>query len=100
MIFRNRISTLTESGSAGSSAASMPPRKMLEGEREILSYASLAPEEALVKQNVSDKGLTDAEIEGRRAQYGTNEIEKKKKLGFIGEILARMKNPLVIQLMV
>ncbi|MFA5974828.1 MAG: magnesium-translocating P-type ATPase [Elusimicrobiota bacterium] len=68
--------------------------------REFAEICTLPPEAALTRLGASDRGLDPSEIEKRRAQAGLNEIARRKKLGFIGEIFQRCKNPLVIQLLV
>jgi Mg2+-importing ATPase len=70
------------------------------GEKELLELCSVSADTALSRLGVTDKGLSDEQVLEARAKYGLNEIAKRKKLGFIGEILQRCKNPLVIQLLV
>ncbi len=70
------------------------------GERELLDICSLPVDGALSKMATTDKGLELGIVQERRAKFGLNEVAKRKKLGFIGEILQRCKNPLVIQLFV
>jgi Mg2+-importing ATPase len=69
-------------------------------EKEFLEVCAKNPQEALGKLETSDKGLPPGRVEGLRARFGPNEVARKKKLGFVGEILRRFKNPLVIQLLV
>src|SRR4051812_46417599 len=83
-------------GSSASRAASSTAAS----DREMLEICALAPEMAIARLGVTDKGLEAATIAERRLRYGSNEVAKHKKLGFIGEILQRCKNPLVIQLLV
>ena len=70
------------------------------GEKELLDACSISAEAATTRLGVTDKGLTDDQALERRAKFGLNEVAKRKKLGFIGEILQRCKNPLVLQLFV
>jgi P-type Mg2+ transporter len=70
------------------------------GEKELLDVCNLTVEAALSRTGSSDKGLSEEQAQERRAKFGLNEIAKRKKLGFIGEIFQRCKNPLVIQLFV
>jgi len=70
------------------------------GERELLDVCALPVDAALAKMSTTDKGLDAARVAERRATFGLNEVAKRKKLGFIGEILQRCKNPLVLQLFV
>jgi len=69
-------------------------------DREFFETCAVAPEAALSRLGVTEKGLEPADIEERRAKFGLNEIARRKRLGFIGEILQRTKNPLVIQLLI
>ncbi len=70
------------------------------GEKELLEVCALPVDQALTRLGTTDKGLSDDQVLERRAQYGLNEVARRKKLGFVAEILQRCKNPLVIQLFV
>jgi len=72
----------------------------MSGEKELLEMCAVPPETALSRMGASDKGLTEEQVRERRAKFGLNEVARRKKLGFIAEILQRCKNPLVIQLFV
>ena len=79
----------------------LPPRH--HGEKELLDVCSAAGGRGSHQRLgvTSDKGLTDDQVRSCAApKYGFNEVVKRKKLGFIGEIFQRCKNPLVIQLFV
>ena len=82
----------------GRSEEAGPGSTNAQSDREFFDTCTLTPEAALAKLGVTDKGMETAEADARRLQYGPNEIAKRKRLGFIGEILQRFKNPLVIQL--
>ncbi len=69
-------------------------------DRELNDTCVLAPEAAHAKLATTDKGLDSSQVEERRLKYGPNEVARRKRLGFIREILLRFKNPLVIQLLV
>jgi len=71
-----------------------------QNDRPLIEICALTPEAALTKSGVSEKGLGSDQVEERRLQFGPNEIARRKKLGFLGEIFQRFKNPLVIQLLV
>ncbi|MFI5345029.1 MAG: magnesium-translocating P-type ATPase [Elusimicrobiota bacterium] len=71
-----------------------------QGERELLEIAGLPPEAALAKMSTADKGLSSDAVIERRERFGPNMVESAKKLGVLGEIYQRTKNPLVIQLLV
>jgi len=71
-----------------------------QGERELLECAALSAESVLARLGTSEKGLTPEQVEERLERFGHNEVEHARQLGFIGEIIDRSKNPLVIQLLV
>src|SRR5579859_1895233 len=71
-----------------------------QGEQDLLDIAGLAPEAALAKLKSSEKGLSAEAAKQRRARFGPNVVETARKLGVLGEIYARAKNPLVVQLLV
>jgi Mg2+-importing ATPase len=71
-----------------------------ESERELLSLGSLAPDAVLSQLGTSERGLQAGQVEERLAKYGPNEAVHEKRLGFLGEIVERFKNPLVLQLLV
>jgi len=91
-------------------ATSAPPRRgraaepatpaAAQGERDLLEIAALPVETVLVRLGTSEKGLSAEQLEERLGRFGPNEVEHGKQLGFVGEILDRSKNPLVIQLFV
>src|ERR1700730_13113285 len=70
------------------------------GNFDLAAVCALTIEAALAQLGVTEKGLPENQVLERRATYGLNEIAKRRKLGFVGEILQRCKNPLVIQLFV
>jgi Mg2+-importing ATPase len=70
------------------------------GELELLEIAGMAPDAALAKMKTGDKGLTAEAVEERLAEFGPNAVTSARKLGVLGEIYQRAKNPLVIQLLV
>jgi Mg2+-importing ATPase len=80
----------------GESAAA----KASQGEREMLDCGALPPETVLTRLGATEKGLSPEQVQERLERYGPNEVEKSHKVGFIGEIFQRCKNPLVIQLLV
>src|SRR5258706_1972519 len=75
-------------------------RRRMSGEKELLEACAISSEAALARLGSSDKGLSEVQVLEKRATFGLNEVARKKKLGFIGELLQRCKNPLVIQLFV
>ena len=71
-----------------------------QGEQELLEIACLAPEAALAKLKTGDKGLGAEAVEERRERFGPNAVGGARKVGVLGELYQRTKNPLVIQLLV
>ena len=45
-------------------------------------------------------GLSADQVEKALEEFGTNDLSRRKELGFFGEILQRCRNPLVIQLLI
>lgn len=72
----------------------------IEGEKEMLENAGLAPEAVLARQKTSDRGITHEAVLERRERWGLNQVGVKHKLSVLGEIYERAKNPLVIQLLI
>jgi len=70
------------------------------GEREMLELGALEPQAALVKLGVTDRGLDAGQVEERLARFGPNQATHERRLGFLSEIVDRLKNPLVLQLLV
>jgi len=91
--FVDRLLKRGDDKKASSSAAAR-------GEQELLELAGLTPEAALAKLGVGDKGLSAEAEQERRARFGPNAVESGRKLGMLGELWQRSKNPLVIQLLV
>jgi len=89
----DRILKRGEDKSTGSNAAA-------QGEQELLDIAGLTPEAVLAKLSCGEKGLAAEVASERRAKYGPNLVESRRKIGILGEIWERAKNPLVIQLLV
>src|SRR5581483_768678 len=66
----------------------------------MLACGALAPQAALAHLAGSEKGLAPEQVEERLERFGPNEVGPQRRAGFVGEILQRSKNPLVIQLLV
>ena len=71
-----------------------------EEEQKFLDACSLSPDKVLQALGSSEHGLTSEQAEENLITWGPNDIGKKKRRGFLKEILVRCKNPLVIQLLV
>ena len=63
-------------------------------------YYSKTPQEALQQQQAAATGLTDQEVERRRAQYGRNQLSEGKKKTAFQVFLEQFKDLLVIILMI
>jgi Mg2+-importing ATPase len=81
---------------AGVAAA---PDAGTENERRMLEVCVLSPEESFQKLGTSRRGLSAEEVEGRRGEFGANEVSQKKR-GFWIRMFHRFANPLVLQLLV
>ena len=68
--------------------------------RSSWSYARCRPTEALQRLGVTEKGLSDEQVETAREEYGSNILSHRKEAGIVMELLQRCRNPLVIQLLV
>ena len=69
-------------------------------ERRLAQLCGIPVEEAMARLGVTNRGLDAEAVEGRRQEYGRNEITSGKQGGPLVEILRRCRNPLVIQLLV
>ena len=69
-------------------------------ENKLISIC-LAPLQSVFETlESSQHGLSEKEAEKRLSEYGHNEIAQSEKLNFWEDMLDRLKNPLVIQLLV
>ena len=66
--------------------------------KELREIAALDCAGALHRLDSSTQGLSAAEVERRREQYGANKLAHEKKAGWIAQLLLRLLNPLVILL--
>ena len=60
------------------------------------SYWSLGTDQLLSSLKTSNKGLSQAEAEGRLKQYGLNALEEQHKVNAFGLFLNQFKSPLVL----
>jgi Mg2+-importing ATPase len=70
-----------------------------EEERRLLGLCQLPIQEALDRLESSPQGLSAEEAERRLEDYGPNELAHRKRLGFWADLSQRLRNPLVIQLL-
>ncbi len=71
-----------------------------EHEKKFIDLCSSPLEKVLKELHSSEQGLTNEQADALLREYGSNDLGKKTQQGFFREILARSKNPLVIQLIV
>src|SRR5208337_423800 len=76
------------------------PLEMSHWEQDLLDVCYLSPEAALVKLEVTDKGLDSNQVDDRRERFGWNATANHRKAGVLQDLYHRIKNPLVIQLLV
>ncbi len=80
--------------------AKAPAHAASDYERRLAEACALPAPDALRRLETSDRGLASAVVESRREQYGPNEVGAKQRSGAAVEFLQRLRNPLVIQLLV
>jgi P-type Mg2+ transporter len=78
---------------AGSAAA-------LEAQGKLIDICGQTAEAALGSMGAGAGGLSKDQVEKAFEEFGSNDLTHRKELGFLGEILQRCRNPLVIQLLV
>ena len=71
-----------------------------EHEQKLMELCTLPAAEALQRLGVTEKGLSDEQVETAREEYGSNILSHRKEPGIVMELLQRCRNPLVIQLLV
>ncbi len=71
-----------------------------EHEQKLMELCTLPAPEALQRLGVTEKGLSDEQVETAREEYGGNILSHRKEPGIVMELLQRCRNPLVIQLLV
>jgi len=69
-------------------------------EKKLLDSCRASAEEALRLSDSRPEGLTPSEVEARAKEFGANVLAGEKKRGFVGDILSRFKDPLVVILLV
>jgi Mg2+-importing ATPase len=65
---------------------------------ELREVAALECAAALRRLGSTAQGLSAAEVERRREQYGENKLAHEKTAGWVAQLLARLLNPLVVLL--
>src|ERR1700757_391035 len=75
-------------------------KKITPNEQRLVDFCALTPDEALTRLKSGANGLSGELVCEARAEFGPNELKAGERHGVFFEILARFKNPLVIQLLV
>ena len=75
-------------------------RSVTEHEQRLMAMCRLPADQALLELAAPASGLSDDEVERRRATYGANTAGQRQRAGFLMDILRRFCNPLAIQLLV
>ncbi len=68
--------------------------------KKLIEICRLSEEEALKKMKSRIQGLTSAEAEERLKTFGSNILQKEKKINFLLDLILRFKDPLVILLVI
>jgi len=94
---KTRAKNLTSGAeSAGGSSCGA----LAESHRKLIAICAKSSEEALAAMGVAAVGLSAEQAEKAAEEFGANDLFRRKEKGFVGEILQRCRNPLVIQLLV
>ena len=72
----------------------------MKARRSEMKYYSEEKEQVLKAVNSSENGLTSSEVEKRLSENGKNKIEEGKKVSTAQRLLAQMKDPMIIILIV
>ncbi len=78
-----------------------PPevQSLSEHERHLVGFCTMPIQEALGKLETAVQGLSADTAEQRLSEYGANELSHLRRLGFWADMAHRLKNPLVVQLL-
>jgi len=66
---------------------------------DTITWHTLSPRQALARLSTSQSGLTDAEVEARRAVFGANSLPQRGTTPLLVIYLAQFKNPLIYLLL-
>jgi len=72
----------------------------IKNEHRLIELCRMKSYDTAAKLKTSVKGIDKKSAEDRLREYGPNELYHLKKLSLIQDIFGRMKNPLVVQLLV
>ncbi len=76
------------------------PLKNEEAALRLRDICSAAEGKALLQMGSRTAGLTSGEVESRLKEHGRNTLARPKRHGLLTDILERLVNPLVIQLLI
>ncbi len=82
-----------------SAVQSLAPRASNGNERQLVELCTIPVQEALGKLGTTIQGLTAEQAEHRLDEVGLNELAHRQRLGFWADMAHRLKNPLVVQLL-
>ncbi|MCL2154810.1 MAG: HAD-IC family P-type ATPase, partial [Leptospirales bacterium] len=71
----------------------------IKNEQRLIELCRMKSDDTAVELTTSIKGIDNKAAEDRLRENGPNELSHLKKLGFLQDIFGRIKNPLVIQLL-
>jgi Mg2+-importing ATPase len=66
---------------------------------ELRSIAQLSADAALTRLESAPSGLTEADVENRRARFGPNQVAHERERGILVQLLERLANPLNVLLL-
>jgi Mg2+-importing ATPase len=72
----------------------------IKNEQRLIELCRMKSDDTAVELKTGIKGIDNETAEDRLSDDGPNELSHLKKLGFLQDIFGRIKNPLVIQLLV
>ncbi len=75
-------------------------RKITANEQRLVDFCALTTDEAQAKLGTGTAGLDDSAVSSSRNESGNNQLSAGEQHGIFREIFSRLKNPLVIQLLV
>lgn len=77
-----------------------PQQKTVDNEEISISWHSLSADEALQRlESFRAEGLTSAEAEHRRKEYGLNQLEEKPRRTFIQMVIEQLRSFVILVLM-
>ncbi len=94
------IRTIKAKAARRGGAAVPVPRRNEAAERRLREFCAAGDDAALRLAGSRREGLSDGEAEARLKSFGPNILAKRKKDTIVADLYQRIKNPLVIQLLV